>query len=62
MAWLKDDLGFDHAFNYKTSNVDTVLKEALPEGVDMYFDNVRDSQLQQLLLIISIYGYVKADC
>jgi NADPH-dependent curcumin reductase CurA len=54
LAWLKDELGFDHAFNYKTANVDTVLKEALPEGVDMYFDNVRDSQLQQLLLIISM--------
>merc|ERR550519_3028982 len=37
--WLKE-LGFDHAFNYKKSDVTESLKTAAPKGVDCYFDNV----------------------
>ena len=40
VEWLKKDLGFDHAFNYKKISVDAALKQAAPEGVDCYFDNV----------------------
>lgn len=38
--WLKKELNFHHAFNYKTSDTDAVLKEAAPHGIDCYFDNV----------------------
>ncbi|XP_077290280.1 prostaglandin reductase 1-like [Arctopsyche grandis] len=38
--WLKDKMGFDYAFNYKTVNADRALKECAPNGVDCYFDNV----------------------
>jgi NADPH-dependent curcumin reductase CurA len=37
---LTEELGFDHAFNYKTKNVTEAIKEAAPNGVDCYFDNV----------------------
>ncbi|XP_047002594.1 prostaglandin reductase 1-like [Schistocerca americana] len=40
VKWLKDDLGFHHVFNYKTTDVSTALKQAAPDGVDVYFDNV----------------------
>ncbi|XP_049949184.1 prostaglandin reductase 1-like [Schistocerca serialis cubense] len=40
VKWLKDELGFHHAYNYKSMDVATALKEAAPEGVDVYFDNV----------------------
>ncbi|XP_067002488.2 prostaglandin reductase 1 isoform X2 [Anabrus simplex] len=40
VRWLKDDLHFDAAYNYKKMDVDTALKEAAPNGVDCYFDNV----------------------
>ena len=40
VAHLKDDLGFDFAFNYKTADVDESIKSAAPDGVDCYYDNV----------------------
>ncbi|XP_063229970.1 prostaglandin reductase 1-like isoform X2 [Bacillus rossius redtenbacheri] len=40
VRWLKDELGFNEAFNYKSTDVTTALKSAAPEGVDCYFDNV----------------------
>ena len=40
VKWLKEELGFDFAFNYKKVNLSESLKEAAPEGVDVYFDVV----------------------
>ena len=40
MEFLKK-LGFDAAYNYKTmSSLKETLKEACPNGVDVFFDNV----------------------
>ncbi|XP_046742911.1 prostaglandin reductase 1-like [Diprion similis] len=38
--WIKEELGFDHAINYKTQDVAAVLKEIAPNKIDCYFDNV----------------------
>ena len=46
VKWLTDDLKFDAAFNYKTTDITTALKKAAPEGVDCYFDNVSSFQKQ----------------
>lgn len=40
VRYLVDELGFDAAVNYKTDNLHAALKEACPNGVDVYFDNV----------------------
>ena len=38
---LKSEFGFDHGINYKTTNdMKAAIKEAAPNGVDIYFDNV----------------------
>ena len=39
-SYLKSDLGFDGAINYKTSDITEKLKELCPAGVHVYFDNV----------------------
>ena len=40
VKWLKEELGFDFAFNYKKVNLSESLREAAPDGIDFYFDNV----------------------
>ena len=40
VKWLKGELGFNFAFNYKKVNLSESLKEAAPEGVDVFYDNV----------------------
>ncbi|WP_266205388.1 NADP-dependent oxidoreductase [Pontibacter kalidii] len=41
IAYLKDELGFDEAINYKTTqNMNQAMTKACPNGVDVYFDNV----------------------
>ncbi|WP_332898566.1 NADP-dependent oxidoreductase [Haladaptatus sp. CMSO5] len=53
VAWLTEELGFDAAINYKTTeSMPTALADACPDGVDVYFDNVggpiTDAVMQQL--------------
>jgi len=41
VEWLTDDLGFDAAINYETTDdMYAAIDEACPGGVDVYFDNV----------------------
>ena len=38
--YLKNELGFDAAIDYKNENIYSALKKKCPKGVDVYFDNV----------------------
>ncbi|XP_046393877.1 prostaglandin reductase 1-like isoform X2 [Ischnura elegans] len=49
VEWLKKDLLFDHAYNYKEVDVDVALKEAAPNGVDCHFDNVGGEMSSKIL-------------
>jgi NADPH-dependent curcumin reductase CurA len=40
-----NELGVDYAFNYKTQNIRKSLHEGLPEGIDVYFENVGGAHL-----------------
>ncbi|TRY61724.1 hypothetical protein TCAL_11149 [Tigriopus californicus] len=40
VSWIKTDLGFDWAFNYKTQDLRSTLKIAAPAGVDIFIDSV----------------------
>ncbi|MET1014772.1 MAG: NADP-dependent oxidoreductase [Paenisporosarcina sp.] len=40
VKFLLEDLDFDEAINYKTQDVKQALKDACPNGIDIYFENV----------------------
>jgi NADPH-dependent curcumin reductase CurA len=46
VACLKQELGFSAAFNYKSGPVRGLLRDAAPEGIDVYFDNVGGDHLE----------------
>jgi NADPH-dependent curcumin reductase CurA len=39
-AWVKDELGFDAALDYRAADFREQLRAATPDRVDVYFDNV----------------------
>ena len=39
-AYVTGELGFDAAIDYKNADVPAALREACPNGIDVYFDNV----------------------
>jgi NADPH-dependent curcumin reductase CurA len=39
-TWIVDDLGFDAAIDYKSERVGRRLHELVPDGINVYFDNV----------------------
>jgi NADPH-dependent curcumin reductase CurA len=58
VSFLIDELGFDAAFNYKDGSVHAQLREAAPEGIDVYFDNVGGEQLEAALFALRRSGRV----
>jgi NADPH-dependent curcumin reductase CurA len=57
-AWIKDELGFDAAINYKTEPVLGSLKKHCPSGIDIYFDNVGGKILDAALALINLRARV----
>jgi NADPH-dependent curcumin reductase CurA len=57
-AYIVDELGFDEAIDYKNDNVAARLQEACPDGVDLYFDNVGGSILNDCLANLALRGRV----
>ena len=56
VAYLRDDLGFDAAFDYYDGPVATRLAETAPEGIDVYFDNVGGEHLEAAIGALRPYG------
>ena len=52
--WIKNELGYDAAINYKKENVRKSLERACPEGIDIYFDNVGGGILEAVLNLINL--------
>ncbi len=57
-AWLTDELGFDAAIDYRNEAVNARLKALFPQGVDLFFDNVGGSILDDALLNMAQFGRV----
>ncbi|MGO9489136.1 MAG: NADP-dependent oxidoreductase [Solirubrobacteraceae bacterium] len=57
-SWIVDELGFDDAIDYKSENVAARLRETCPDGIDLYFDNVGGSILNDCLGQLALRGRV----
>jgi NADPH-dependent curcumin reductase CurA len=57
-AYIVDELGFDEAIDYKNEHVSARLRDACPDGVDLYFDNVGGSILNDCLGRLALRGRV----
>ena len=57
-AYIVEELGFDEAIDYKNENVAARLRETCPEGIDLYFDNVGGSILNDCLGNLAMRGRV----
>ena len=55
---LTEDLGFDAAVNYKDANFRQNLKDATPDGVDVYFDNTGGMILGSALFRLNSGGRI----
>ena len=49
VALATGSLGYDAALNYRREDLDAALDAALPEGVDLYFDNVGGTLLERAI-------------
>ncbi|MGP5068727.1 NADP-dependent oxidoreductase [Psychrobacter faecalis] len=56
--FVVDELGFDAAIDYKNENVKKGLKQACPNGVDVFFDNVGGDILNDVLTQINLHARI----
>jgi NADPH-dependent curcumin reductase CurA len=54
--WLLDELGFDHALDYKARPIREQLREVAPDGIDVYFDNVGGDHLEAAIGSLRLHG------
>ncbi|WP_151480574.1 NADP-dependent oxidoreductase [Streptomyces albicerus] len=55
---LVEEYGFDAAFNYKDGPVARQLREAAPDGIDVYFDNVGGDHLEAAIGSLNLGGRI----
>ncbi|HEX4690701.1 MAG TPA: NADP-dependent oxidoreductase [Solirubrobacteraceae bacterium] len=58
VALLRDQLGFDAAFDYHDGRVSKLLRAAAPDGIDVYFDNVGGEHLEAAIGSLRRYGRI----
>ncbi|KAG0306414.1 hypothetical protein BGZ98_002419 [Dissophora globulifera] len=58
--FLLKEVGFDHAFNYKTRTTQEALSEFAPNGIDIYFENVGGETLEAALNHLNTHGRIIA--
>ncbi|MEM7253132.1 MAG: NADP-dependent oxidoreductase [Pseudomonadota bacterium] len=57
-AWLKS-VGVDRTINYRTcGDLESALRDAAPEGIDIYFENVGGDHLTAALETMNLFGRI----
>jgi len=57
-AWLTEDLGVDVAIAYKSDDLGARLREATPDRIDVFFDNVGGEVLDRGLARLAVHGRI----
>jgi len=60
VKFLRNECGFDSAFDYKVGPILEQLNAAAPDGIDVYFDNVGGETLEAALSALRIHGRIIA--
>jgi len=60
VKFLREECGFDAAFNYKAGPVLEQLNLEAPDGIDVYFDNVGGEHLEAALSVLRVHGRIIA--
>jgi len=60
IRFLREECGFDIAFDYKTAPVLEQLTLEAPDGIDVYFDNVGGETLEAALSVLKVQGRIIA--
>ena len=60
VEFLREECGFDVAFNYKIGPVLEQLNLEAPDGIDVYFDNVGGETLEAALSVLRVHGRIIA--
>jgi len=57
-GYVVAELGFDACIDYKTQDVNRALKDAAPQGVDGYFENVGGNIMNAVLPRMNAFGRI----
>lgn len=57
-AWVTETLGFDACIDYRSKTFYKDLKQACPDGIDVYFDNVGGPVLETVLFQMNQKGRI----
>ena len=60
VRFLREECGFDFAFDYKAGPVLEQLNAGAPDGIDVYFDNVGGEMLEAALSALREHGRIIA--
>jgi NADPH-dependent curcumin reductase CurA len=60
VQFLREECGFDVAFDYRVGPVVEQLKVEAPDGIDIYFDNVGGETLEAALSALRVHGRIIA--
>ena len=60
VKFLRDECGFDGAFNYRVGPALEQLNLEVPDGIDVYFDNVGGEMLEAALSALRVHGRIIA--
>jgi NADPH-dependent curcumin reductase CurA len=60
VIFLIDECGFDRAFDYNAGLLSEQLAREVPDGIDVYFDNVGGDTLEAALSALRLHGRIIA--